>query len=247
LLGGWGVVKKLKLPNKNIVKMSQLGQDLWVLEETGNKRNGYFVDIGTNDPVNINNTYILEKIYGWDGICVEPLPELFEKIKSVRSKNTIVDNSLLFSSVKQMEFKMASGLSGIVETFDKCHDRSSFNDFLSITTTTLNKLLEKYNAPTEIDYISVDTEGSEFEILKVFNFQKYNVKLFTIEHNFNQELRDNIFKLMAENGYDRVSQDKQYPFIVKANEKWRRKGYKKDKIFEDWYIKAKPVKESSSP
>ena len=217
---------------------SQLGQDLWVLEETNYKKNGFFVDIGCNEPININNTYLLEQKYNWTGICIEPLKKLFEKSKKLRSKRTIIDNSLLFSeSGKIVDFKIAGAISGIVETLDSCHDRKNFTNHQKLETITLNNLLHKYNAPKNIDYISVDTEGSEFEILKNFNFNNYNVKLFSIEHNFDKEKREKIYNLLKQNNYTRIDQDKQYPYIIKVNEKWRKKDYKKDKIFEDWYKK----------
>jgi hypothetical protein len=53
---------------------SQIGQDLEVLRKYKNKYNGYFVDIGASDGIIYSNTYLLEKRYGWKGICVEPLP-----------------------------------------------------------------------------------------------------------------------------------------------------------------------------
>ena len=56
----------------------------------------------------------------------------------------------------------------------------------------------------QIDYISIDTEGSEFEILKNFDFKKRNIEIFTIEHNFIEEKRDKIFKIMTKNDYKRV-------------------------------------------
>ena len=51
--------------------MSQSGQDKFILSVLKNKKNGYFLEIGSNDPILINNTYILEKDYNWKGIMVE--------------------------------------------------------------------------------------------------------------------------------------------------------------------------------
>jgi hypothetical protein len=70
----------------------------------------------------------------------------------------------------------------------------------------LNDLLELYSAPTDIDYISLDTEGSEYNILKTFNFSKYNVKCFTIEYG-NEENRQQIFELLSINGYTKVDDE----------------------------------------
>jgi hypothetical protein len=61
-------------------------------------------------------------------------------------------------------------------------------------------LFEKYNLK-EVDYISIDTEGNEFEILKDFNFNKFKVKIFTVEHNFDSIKRKKIRSLLKANGY----------------------------------------------
>jgi hypothetical protein len=78
-------------------------------------------------------------------------------------------------------------------------------------------LLEEYKAPNKINYISVDTEGSEYKILKNFNFKKYEVEVFTIEHNFIESKRNNIFELMSANNYVRA--------------------FQKISQWDDWYIK----------
>jgi hypothetical protein len=84
-----------------------------------------------------------------------------------------------------------------------------------VRTISLNDLLQKHNAPAEIDYLSIDTEGSEFEILNAFDFSKHRVKVITCEHNYT-EMREKIFKLLTENGYSRI--------------------YVEFSGFDDWYV-----------
>ena len=74
---------------------------------------------------------------------------------------------------------------------------------IQVQTVTLNDLLQQNNAPTHIDFISVDTEGSEYEILKVFDFDRYKVSAWAIEHN-SGPTRQPIFDLMTAHGYQRV-------------------------------------------
>lgn len=50
---------------------SQAGQDIFAIKVCQNIRNGYFLEIGANDPINTNNTYLLEKYFGWRGVMVE--------------------------------------------------------------------------------------------------------------------------------------------------------------------------------
>jgi 3-dehydroquinate dehydratase len=72
----------------------------------------------------------------------------------------------------------------------------------NVSTISLSDLLKKYEEPYEIDYLSIDTEGSEYDILKSFNFDEYNIKIITCEHN-DSNTREKIFSLLSEKGYER--------------------------------------------
>ena len=72
----------------------------------------------------------------------------------------------------------------------------------SVTTISLNDLVKRYNAPRQIDYLSIDTEGSEFDILSTFDFSKYKCKVITCEHNYTYA-RTKIYDLLSSNGYKR--------------------------------------------
>lgn len=86
-----------------------------------------------------------------------------------------------------------------------------------VETVSILDLLNEHNAPYEIDYLSIDTEGSEFDILKAFDFKKYNIKIITVEHNFT-EMREKIFELLSFYGYKRI-------FVELSD-------------VDDWYIKS---------
>lgn len=196
--------KKLKtLILKNQNSTSQLGQDLWVLKSLEEKTGGYFVEIGAGDGVYLSNTYILEKRYGWKGICVEPMNKI-EDLKKNRA--CIIDNSCLYSRTGlEVEFQSDEEISGIINDFDKLHNRKG--EIVKLITLSFEDLLKKHNAPREIDYLSIDTEGSEYEILRTFPFDKYRIELITVEHNANSgkeediEKRDKIHKLLSGNGF----------------------------------------------
>jgi hypothetical protein len=70
----------------------------------------------------------------------------------------------------------------------------------------LDDFLHRHKAPLDIDYISVDTEGSELEILSSFPFDQWNVRLFTIEHNFMPQ-REKILELLQKHGYSRIERE----------------------------------------
>ena len=74
--------------------------------------------------------------------------------------------------------------------------------FRSVETISLVDLLKKYNAPKHIDYLSIDTEGSEFDILENFDFNTYSFSVITCEHNYTP-MRDKIYDLLTSKGYER--------------------------------------------
>jgi FkbM family methyltransferase len=163
---------------------SQIGQENWILQNLSYKTNGYFLEAGACDGIELSNTYFLEKKYNWSGICAEPNPYYFDKLKKNRSCNT-TDLCLYSRSNEEKLFSFDEGLGGILEHFNEpsrdLRRNSAKKD--TVKTISLNDLLTKYSSPTVIDYISLDTEGTELEILSTFNFEKYKVLFLTIEHN----------------------------------------------------------------
>lgn len=75
-----------------------------------------------------------------------------------------------------------------------------------VTTVSLEDLLDFYDAPKEIDYLSIDTEGSELEILSAFDFNKYKIKIITVEHNWTED-REKLYNPLIKNGFNRVNHD----------------------------------------
>jgi FkbM family methyltransferase len=198
-----GNLEELKaLKDKSV---SQLGQDLWVLEKTNYKRNGYFVEFGATDGVLLSNTWLLEKDFGWQGICAEPNSKFYSKLK--KNRQCIVSEAYIGGATgKQVEFILADAFGGSREyADDDMHGdkRAAYRaagQVVSLTGISLNDFLEQHKAPREIDYLSIDTEGSEFEILENFPFERWQIHLLTIEHNFT-ERRADIRALLDNKGY----------------------------------------------
>jgi len=86
----------------------------------------------------------------------------------------------------------------------------------SVETISLMDLLEKHGAPREIDYLSIDTEGSEFDILENFDFDKYPIRIITCEHNYSP-MRERLHALFSGKGYVRK--------------------YEQVSQFDDWYVR----------
>lgn len=201
-------------PAGSQLKLAENGQDFFVLDQVSYKENGYFVDIGAADGITGSNTFVLEKFYKWQGICVDPNPVFLQSLFNCR--DSLVSTLCVYSETgKILPFKFCvdeqqffgwnfrAGLQEHISSIDENIDKSFSN--INVLTISLNDLLELYKAPEEIDYISLDTEGSEYEILRTFNFKKYKVKCFTIEHDFGP-MRDQIYQLMIKNRYQRVKE-----------------------------------------
>lgn len=191
--------------------MSQLGQDLWVLESTDYKKGGFFVEFGATDGVLLSNTWLLEKFFDWKGICAEPNPVFFDELK--KNRGCIVSDQYIGRLTGDVvDFVLADVYGGALDFHDQDNHKEKREAYISaghlakFTSISLNDFLIQHNAPNNIDYISIDTEGSEFDLLSSFPFSKWDVRLFSVEHNFSEQ-RDKIRELMLRNGYSCIEKD----------------------------------------
>lgn len=188
----------------------QLLQDIWALWESDQKTGGYFVEFGASDGITLSNTYLLEKEFGWKGIVAEPDPRMAEKLREVR--DCYISDKCVFSvSGQEVEFIAApnpalSRMHDVVpeDTHELQGKRvpASQSDICKVETISLNQLLIDADAPDFIDFISIDTEGSEFEILSAFDFSRWRFGSICVEHNYTP-MREQIFDLLTKNGYRR--------------------------------------------
>ncbi len=189
-----------------VERKSQLLQDLFVVLKSNFKRNGFFVEFGATNGVSLSNTYLLEKRLNWSGILVEPCKKFHEDLK--RNRNSIIDircvyersgEKILFSEVDDLVLSTISNYSD-----EDSHKKSRKNNkTYEVETISLEDLLEFYDSPRVIDYLSIDTEGSEYDILKNFNYDKYKFNIITVEHNYTKK-REQIKKLLESKGYKRI-------------------------------------------
>lgn len=188
--------------------MSQLGQDIWVLERTNFKRGGFFVEFGATDGVALSNTLLLETDFAWTGLLAEPNPQFLAALRKNRNA-TISDACIGPVTGEKVRFILADVFGGMAKHSDGDNHAarrkaySDAGDVIDVETISLDDFLTRHDAPHGIDYISVDTEGSEYEILSTFPFEKWDVRCWTIEHNFSP-IRDRIYMLMRAHGYERV-------------------------------------------
>jgi len=188
-----------------MISYSQLNQDIEVLQHYNNKKNGYFVEIGASNGIELSNTYLLETEYNWKGICVEPIPERYELLCKNRpnslcsNKAVYIESNLILSFDIANDCDLLSGLSNHIDYHKEKVDNNKRQ--INVETILLNDLLEESNSPLFIDYLSLDTEGSELEILKSINFSKYIFGIIDVEHNYVEPRRTDIYNLLLEHGY----------------------------------------------
>jgi FkbM family methyltransferase len=184
----------------------QLAQDVFVLAATNFQRKGYFVEFGATNGLDLSNTFILEKYFSWSGILAEPAKCWQDELKKNRSAN-IEFNCVWSESDLKMNFNetLAPEYSTINSFSDADgHEKTRKTGInYEVDTISLNDLLKKYDAPSVIEYLSIDTEGSEFEILNSLDHSATSFQIITCEHNGTSK-RENIYDLLTSNGYIRL-------------------------------------------
>lgn len=183
---------------------SQIRQDLFVISALAFKTAGYFVEFGAADGVKTSNTFMLERDFGWTGLLLEPARVWQQSLRRHRAAR--IDTRCVWSeSGRRLDFveREKAGTSGLRGDRDDTSGLDNQSTTYTVETVSLLDALRDHDAPARIDYLSVDTEGSEFEILDAFDFATHRFSVITCEHNFGSQ-RDDIFKLLKNHGYRRV-------------------------------------------
>jgi FkbM family methyltransferase len=199
---------------------SQLHQDLFVLATLDFKREGFFVEFGATNGLDLSNTYLMEKNFGWQGILAEPARTWQQSLR--QNRTAVVESDcvwektgerLRFSEVNDPEL---SSLQCVADSDRHKGTRRQSHQY-DVNTVSLTDLLIRHSAPRRIDYLSIDTEGSEYRILSAFDFSRYEFSVITCEHNYTEN-RDRIRNLLSAHGYERI--------------------FEHISLFDDWYVKS---------
>ena len=204
--------KNIGLPEKQWTflwpRVSQIHQDEWVLRATGFKRDGYFIEIGGHDGLANSNTVLLERRFGWQGIVVEANPRWFKEV--CKNRACVVLNYAIFNkSGQELEFVDAGAVGGLLSHIhDDLHaafrkEHIEKGAVIKVQTIHGDQVFQQLDVPKLIDYLSVDTEGSEFEVLLSINFNEWKVCLLTVEHGGNEEKREKVWDYLSQFGYKR--------------------------------------------
>jgi len=200
-----------------IMYNSQDNQDKY-LEENIFKgyKNGTFVDVGASDGITINNTLYFEKYNNWTGINIEPIKSLYDQL-IINRPNSININCAICNSHGYKDFLCNKGytelISGLKDTFDERHlnrlNKENFEyglttEIIKVETQQLKTIFEE-NYITHVNYLSIDVEGAEFEVIKSIDFDKVFIDIIGFENNY----CDNsipIIKYLEDNNYVMIYQ-----------------------------------------
>lgn len=175
---------------------------------TGEMRGGFFVDVGAHDGVVHSNTLLLERDYEWRGVCIEPQSGPFQQLTASR-RAACVQTAVLNADGEALLL----------------HDRIAAGG-APVSCLRLASVLDLVDVSGTIDYLSVDVEGSELEVIASHDFERWPVNLITIEHNLyanGPAHKNSIFKELTALGFERVREDVVAP------------GYGP---YEDWFLNA---------
>jgi FkbM family methyltransferase len=159
-------------------------------------KNGFYVDVGAHDGISINNTLYFEKNNNWRGINIEPIKKVFDKLV-INRPNNINLNCAVCNNDGETEFLCNTGytemISGIKDNFDIRHlerlqseniQHGSMTELIKVETKKLKTILDE-NDISHINYLSIDVEGAEFEVIKSINFDKVFIDVIGFENNYN--------------------------------------------------------------
>ena len=204
-------IESLRDKSKKI--KSQLLQDAFASFIVSDLFDKTFLEFGATDGISLSNSYMLENQLGWTGILAEPSPQWHKKLKYNRPNTQIITECIWKSSGENLDFFVSDvGVLSTLVDF-KYSDLSSMpgntktrvkdGNVVKVETLSINEVMEKYFNGNSPSYVSIDTEGSEYEILNSLDFGKYRPVVFTIEHNYTN-LQNKIDALMISNDYKRV-------------------------------------------
>lgn len=167
------------------ISYSQEGEDLIIQRIIGEKKSGFYVDVGAHHPKRFSNTYLFYK-KGWTGINIEPMPGSKKIFDRMRYRDTNIEAAISDSVEKLYYFMFTEpALNTFLEQKKSSlidNNKSNLINKIELETITLENILDKFVPHnTQIDFLSIDTEGYDFKVLKSNNWDKYIPKIILLE------------------------------------------------------------------
>jgi FkbM family methyltransferase len=189
-------------------------------------RRGVFVEIGAWDGVDLSNTVFFERERAWTGLVVEPLPDRYATLITQRKCKT--ENVAISDVEGETDFLALSGptsmLSGIVSNYHPRHveridkeaeELNATKTLLRVPTRRLDSLFRKHSL-SRIHYLSVDVEGSEFQVLQSIDFNAVYIDVIGFENNYPDKTVEIVSYLKAR-GYTELHSSGGDLFMIRTN------------------------------
>ena len=154
-------------------------EEIQVVRRFFGSRHGYFVEVGANDPQNLSQTFHLEEA-GWTGALIEPQPALVAALRRQRKAKVF---GVACSSPENSGKTMQLHLAGSHSSFDPRLNVATVatTGAIDVPTRTLDEVLTEADAPVPIDFLSIDVEGHEIEVLRGLGFSHWRPRLILVE------------------------------------------------------------------
>jgi len=188
---------------------SQWGEDIVLQHLFSKKSKGFYVDVGAYHPLHYSNTYLLHK-QEWRGINVDPNPVSIALFKWHRSRDINVNYGIA-TEVTEKPYYIFNHQS--CNTFSEAQkEKMLAKSYISLIETKiipcvpLQYILDEHAPGVTVDFLNIDVEGMNFEVLQTLDFQKLAPQVICIEDdNFNFDKLNNntstIFQLLSQYGY----------------------------------------------
>lgn len=199
---------------------AQHGEDQYIRRLFPNENNGVCIEVGAYDGISLSNTLHFEQ-NGWRALCIEPIQTAFDKCKQIRKECyqccisnadaddkefTIfhLDDNLCAISSLEPDARLVESHKHLITNVSKCN----------VKVRSLDSLLAELNFPKNIDFISIDTENTELDVLKGIDLNVYNVKLFVIENNYDEPFCSDY---LSQYGYEKIQRIAVNDFYIKKS------------------------------
>lgn len=181
---------------------AEMYEKLLVWEHFGFADAGVFVEVGAFHPKYLSQTWLLEKV-GWKGILVEPLPAHCELLRRERPNSRVCQAAVGSpSGTGAADFHVHSGHSTLAPNVRE--KQTAYETVVSVNVTTLDAILEA-ERPGRVDFVSIDTEGTELDVLAGFDLGKHRPSLVLVEDSvytldLHRHFRRSGYKLIRRTG-----------------------------------------------
>jgi len=201
---------------------SQLKENNLVWEFFGRKTSGFFVEVGANDPFLLSQTWMLEQ-KGWTGVLVEPLAACCADLRRYRNARVVQVACVAPHQIGTATLHIAGAVSSLVpNAFDP---KVRYETTETVQVVTLTDVLQQVAAPRVIDFLSIDTEGTEGDILAGMDLTRFQPTLILVEYHvyslaLHRQLNNMGYKLIRRTVDNNWYIPKMLPFALKATERW---------------------------